>query len=92
MYYMYYVCIYIYIYIYMCPTELPRSEPRKSALLPRLPSCPRRPAFPTANLRTKILDFRGFYSSIILTLRGGVLMSIGNLPEVLSQRILAGMI
>ena len=29
----------------------------------------------TANLRTKILDFRGFDSSIILILRGGNLMS-----------------
>ena len=31
----------------------------------------------SANLRTKILDFRGFDSSIILILRGGVLLSIG---------------
>ena len=30
----------------------------------------------TANLRTKILDFRGFDSSIILILRAGILMSI----------------
>ena len=29
----------------------------------------------TANLRTKILDFRGFDSSTILILRGGILMS-----------------
>ena len=29
----------------------------------------------TANLCTKILDFRGFDSSIILILRGGILMS-----------------
>ena len=34
----------------------------------------------TAKLRTKILDFRGFDSSIILLLRGGILMSIGNIP------------
>ena len=40
-----------------------------------------------ANLRTKILDFRGFYSSIILNLRGGIPMSIGLSPEVLSQQI-----
>ena len=40
----------------------------------------------TANLRTKILDFRGFDSSIILMLRGGILMSTGNFPESLSQR------
>ena len=35
----------------------------------------------TANLRTKILDFRGFDSSIILMSRGGILMSIGHFPE-----------
>ena len=37
----------------------------------------------TANLRTKILDFRWFDSSRILHLRGAILMSIGNLPEFL---------
>ena len=36
------------------------------------------------------LHFRGFDSSIILILRCGVLMSIVNLPESLSQRILVG--
>ena len=41
---------------------------------------------------TKILDFRGFDSSRILILRGGILMSIGNFPEVFSQRILVGSI
>ena len=45
-----------------------------------------------ANLRTKILDFRGFDSSIILIIRGGSLMSIGSSPEVLSQRILVEVI
>ena len=44
----------------------------------------------TANLRTKILDFRGFDSSIILIIRGGILMTIGDFPENLSQAILAG--
>ena len=47
---------------------------------------------PTANLRTKILDFGGFYASRIFILRGGILMSKGNTPDVLSQRILAGII
>ena len=47
---------------------------------------------PTANLRTKILDLRGFDSSIILILRCGILMSIGNFLEVLSQEILVGII
>ena len=42
----------------------------------------------TANLRTKILDFTGFDSSIIFILRGGILMSIGNFPESLSRAVL----
>ena len=46
----------------------------------------------TANLRTKIIDFRGFDSSIIIISRAGFLMSIVNFLEVLSQRILAGVI
>ena len=46
----------------------------------------------TANLRTKILDFGGFDSSRILMLRGGMFMSIGKLLQVLSRRILAGII
>ena len=44
----------------------------------------------TANLRTKILDFRGFVSSRILILRGGILLSVGDFPESLSQAILVG--
>ena len=39
----------------------------------------------TPNLRTKILDFRGSDSSRILISRGGILMSIGDFPESLSQ-------
>ena len=46
----------------------------------------------SANLHTKILDFRGFDSSIISSLRGGILMSVGDFLEVLSQGILAGVI
>ena len=46
----------------------------------------------TAYLRTKILDFRGFDSSIILILRGGIIISVGDFPESLSQAILAGRI
>ena len=34
----------------------------------------------TASLHTRILNFRGFDSSIILSLKGGFLMSIGNFP------------
>ena len=46
----------------------------------------------TANLHTKILDFREFDSSRVLNLRGGILMPIGNSPDILSQAILVGMI
>ena len=35
----------------------------------------------TANFGTRILDFGGFDLSIILNLRGGILMSMGNFPE-----------
>ena len=35
---------------------------------------------PTANLRTKILDFRGFDSSRILSLMGGIPRPIGDFP------------
>ena len=46
----------------------------------------------TASLRTRNLDFGGFDSSIILIQRGVILMPIGDFPELLSQRILAGVI
>ena len=42
----------------------------------------------TAKPPTNIVDFRG--SSIILILRGGILTSIGNLPESLSRAMLVG--
>ena len=48
--------------------------------------------FAVANLRTKILDFRGFDSSRISILGCGIPRSIGNIPESLSQGILAGII
>ena len=44
----------------------------------------------TANLRTKILDFRGFDSGRILIIRRGIFVSIGDFPESLSQAILVG--
>ena len=44
----------------------------------------------TANLPTSIMDFRGFDSSIILVLRGGIPRPIGDFPESLSQAILLG--
>ena len=44
----------------------------------------------TPNLRTNIMDFRGFDSSMIIILRGGILMPIGDFLEDLSQAILVG--
>ena len=49
-------------------------------------------AMDTANLRTKILDFRGFDSSRLFILRGGIVMLIGDFPESLSQQLLVGII
>ena len=46
----------------------------------------------TANLCTKILDFRGFDSSRILIQRGGIPGPVGNFLESLSQRILVEII
>ena len=46
--------------------------------------------WPIAVLRFWISE--GLTSSRILILRGGILMSIGNFPEILSQAILAGII
>ena len=44
----------------------------------------------TANLRTEILDFRGFDSSRILISRGGIPRPVRDLPEIFSQAILVG--
>ena len=44
----------------------------------------------TANLRTNVMDFRGFESSIILILRGDIPRPIGNFPQSLSQAMLVG--
>ena len=46
----------------------------------------------TANLRTKILDFRGFDPSRILISRGGIPRPIENSPKNQSQGILVGII
>ena len=43
-----------------------------------------------ANLHANIMGFGGFDSSIILILRGGVLMCIGDFLESLNQAILVG--
>ena len=42
----------------------------------------------TANLPTNVVGFRGFYSSIILILRGRILRYKGNFPESSSQAML----
>ena len=42
----------------------------------------------TSNLRTKIVDFRGFDSNTILIQRGGIPRPMGNFPEGLSQAML----
>ena len=44
----------------------------------------------TPNLPTNIVGFRGFDSITILIQRGGIVMSIGNLPESLSRAMLVG--
>ena len=46
----------------------------------------------TANLRTKFLEFRGFDSSRILNVRGGLFMSMDNFRKKLSQEVLVGII
>ena len=43
-----------------------------------------------ANSPTNIVEFRGFDSSIILILRGGILRPIRDFPESLSQAMLVG--
>ena len=65
-----------------------QSSPRSGVLKADFPTCLliRRSAFfsqhtgTAANLRTEILDFRGFDSSIILISRGVILMSVRNFP------------
>ena len=77
------VCVYInkniyvciYIYIYTYTHEYTYTSLRRGH---------------TPNLPTNIVDFRGFGSSIILTLRGGILTSIGDFLERLSQAMLVG--
>ena len=91
------ICVYIYtslyIYIYICSiasvgvpaaVHVKLAHDGAHALAGQIVSS--RQLAATANLRTKILNFRGFDSSIILILRGGILMSIENLPECLRQQ------
>ena len=55
-------------------------------------ACTRAGVDDMANLWTKVLYFRGFDSSRILILRGGILAFVRNSQQSLSQRILAGRI
>ena len=78
---MIYRCVYIYIYIYKIIIYIYTyiyiyiyQKPRQS----------------TANPRTDIMDFRGFDSSMILILRGGISRPIGNFPQSLTQAMLVG--
>ena len=51
-----------------------------------------RMALRSARDLTETLDFGGFDSSMISMSRGGIPISVGSLPEVLSRRVLAGTI
>ena len=93
-----YIYIYIYIYIHIVSrrnrcissaTTLPCSRARPSPEGLRAQRATLLP-YSTPNLPADIVGFRGFDSSIILNLRGGILRPIGNFPEVLSQAMLAG--
>ena len=90
-----YIHIYIYIYIY---AELRTRESRKHSACRGGVHPEVRTALGvfsrlvTASLRTKIMDFGGFDTSRILSVRGGILMSKGNFPESLSQGILVGIL
>ena len=96
------MCIYIYIYIYILSASSTANLRHPDLLVTFRPGRrsggvggrrgPRDSRASMANLGTKILDFRGFDSSIILIFRGGILMSIRNFPYNLSQAILVGII
>ena len=80
--------IYIYIYMFLGGRWSGRGEicghfrGGTIRLLQNPPSTP--------NLPTSIMDFRGFDSSTILILRGGIPRPIKDFPECLSQAILGG--
>ena len=79
------MCIYIYIYIYLC-MYTPAAVGAQAILEPSRHHA-RRVLIIDAimpNLPTNIVDFRGFDSSIIVILRGGILRPIGDFPESLS--------
>ena len=84
-----YVCMYIYIYIYICSYK--QTEPGAGRRPLRGPPREVPPlAHAAPNLPTNIVDFRGFDSSTILILRGGIPRPLGNFLESLSQAMLVG--
>ena len=78
------LCVYVFILEHALPTCVQNLENATAAADNSVAS--------TANLRSKILDFGRFYSSRILIVRGGILVSAGNFPEYLIQQILVGII
>ena len=91
-----YTHTYTHTYIIICIIQsIPRSLPGPASPrghAKRSPRCETTCARAAANLRTKLLDFRGSDSSIILVLRGGFPSPIGKLLVSLSQAILVGII
>ena len=85
-------CVYIYIYIYTHMRRFYGPRWPRAAMygLSLDESDDEEERKHTAHLRTNIMDFRGFDSSIILILRGGIPRPIGDFPESLSQAILVG--
>ena len=90
-----YTYIYIYIYIFI---EREREMCRCALNLSWAVMGPHGPCLTTdcdiwlldtTNLRTKIMEFRGFDSSIMLIIRGGIVMSIGNFPGSLESTSLS---
>ena len=75
-------CIYIYIYIYIYVERERDIHTSTYIYIYR--------RYDTPNPPTNIVDFRGFDSSIMLCFRGGILMSIEDLPESLTQAMLVG--
>ena len=95
----------MYIYICICVSgTLPRetsccfiafreSDARRGVLQRRIPQDgTSKWANDTLRGQVKILDFRGLHCSMILILRGGILMSIRNFLESLRRRISVGII